>query len=132
MIAGRKRMACTVQASPQARHTTFDLARQLLWICALSCQGGSPSRFSSARGWQDSTHLPQKVHSPRPKSTVGRASMSNTRMCCGQALMQSLQRVQAATKAASARAQGGRGTVLLPEKLPRRNWRRLMWAMPEV
>jgi hypothetical protein len=44
--------------------------------------------------------------------------------------MQSQQRVQAATNAASGRAQGGRGgAVFLPEKSPRRNWRRLMSAM---
>ncbi|PWC55755.1 hypothetical protein TSH7_29240 [Azospirillum sp. TSH7] len=67
--AGWKRIAPSGQASWQLRHTTLCTARQDGETLARNAQGGAVrSKIGSA---QASAQAPQKLHSPRVKSTSG-------------------------------------------------------------
>ena len=120
---GVKRMARLSQKSPQARHSTPLCGRQLGAILAWSDHAACSSERSRAWGWQAVTQSEQKVHSPRLKSMVGKPPSPLMMMASGQALRQSLQRVQVSMKVASGSAQGGRFSALgrgRPRKNPRR------------
>lgn len=120
---GEKRMARAAQKSSQARHSTPRSGKQLDPIKALSDQAGCSSARTRASGWQAVTQSPQKVHSPRLKSTVGKPPSPLMIICSGQTRMQSLQRVQTSVNNASGSAQGGRISALgrgRPRKKPRR------------
>ncbi len=120
---GVKRMARASQKSPQTRHSTPCSGRQVGAICALIDHTAVPSARCRASGSQAVTQSPQKVHSPRLKSTVGKPPSPATRICSGQALRQSLQRVQRSVNSASASAHGGRISAFgrgRPRKKPRR------------
>ncbi len=120
---GEKRMARAAQKSSQERHSTPRSGKQLAPIRALCDQASCPSARTKACGWQALTQSPQKVHSPRLKSTVGKPPSPLTIICSGQAPMQSLQRVQTSVNNDSGSAQGGRISALgrgRPRKKPRR------------
>jgi len=105
----RKRMARLEQESPQLKQLIFLNVIHLCVMAALSNQGVLPwCARTKARGRQEETHLPQKVHSPRVKSISGRPSLPRTMIPVGHALAHASQRVQAATKSASSHDQGGR------------------------
>lgn len=119
-----KRMACGGQVSAQLVQATPRCARQLAPMAAIWAQGAASGLARvSAPGMQAARHSPQKVHSPWAKSASGNPPTPLTKSPVGHASRQASQRVQLCSKAASAKAQGGRKGTLRPARSPRRNRR---------
>jgi hypothetical protein len=129
--ASVKRIAECGQASWQLRHTIPWAERQVEPTAAAISQGRAAARSKTGAG-QASAQAPQKLHSPRPKSTSGKPPSPGRRMPSGQAPWQAPQRVHSEVNRSS-RDQGGRivgGEALVR---PRRNHRRristVSWVM---
>ncbi len=122
--ASLKRMAPVGQHSPQVWHTTCFSARQDGSIRTFNAHGGRFAMYVSAPLLQVFAQSPQNVHSPAAKFTWGKPPLPFTRIFSGQALMQSPPRLHVSTKSGSSRAHGGRTTLRVAPKSPRRNWAR--------
>ena len=107
---GLKRIAFSGQTSRQLWQVTPCAARQSSPIAARHGQGCSASG-NNARGSHAAMHSPQNVHSPRCQSRSGNPASARTRRCAGQAVMQSLQRLQRSRNNASSTAPGGRTSI---------------------
>ena len=130
-VTGANRIAPVSHCSPQTLHTTPLCERQASLMWALSGQGawsacGTPARRVNAPPGHASTQAPQKVHSPCRKLTWGNPPRAGSRICWGQALTQSAQRVQASRNSLSPSAHGGRNGECLPRTSPRKNCLRLI------
>ena len=121
---GRKRTAVSGHGSAQARQWMPCASRQLGAIWATWRHGVAVAAVRrSARGWHATTQSPQKVHSPRWKSTSGKPPSPRTRIRAGQAGRQASQRVQSAWKRGD--AHGGRTGRRRPPGSARSSWRRV-------
>jgi len=107
---GLKRMAFSGQTSRQLWQVTPCAARQSSPIAARHGQGCCASG-NNARGWHAAMHSPQNVHSPRCQSRSGNPASARIRRCSGQAVMQSLQRLQRSRNNTSSTAPGGRTSI---------------------